>query len=352
MRRRSLLPVPLLLSALISAAIAAGPTAHAMAPKTAIPIVRSATEAPPARVAPNHPHVAPPTFINRPVPVKRSPVAKRAKNVKNAKSVRNVKSVKNVKSTKLVVAKKTVAKRACSDINQCSYVDRFKRVTDRWLAADGYANGNPFDAWWSKHRAVINLNAGELRLSVGRTPRFGKNHVAGQLQSTRWHGYGCYEVRMKPATQQGLISTFFTYTGRYDKHPGATSMHNEVDIEFVYRAAQGKFMMQANYFTNGRGGNEHFINLPFAPERRFHNYGFRWGPRKIEWYVDGRKVYTATRNIPQASNGNHKIMMNFWPVQDIAAGWGGYYQYGGPRTTMYRGVRFTRGANCRIQNRF
>lgn len=91
----------------------------------------------------------------------------------------------------------------CPDWNQCSFVEHFNKKTDRWIAADGYANGNPFDAWWSKGKTVIDLGAKKLKLSIGNNPNFGKPYAAGQLQSTRWHGYGCYEVRMKPVFQQG-----------------------------------------------------------------------------------------------------------------------------------------------------
>lgn len=149
-----------------------------------------------------------------------------------------------------------------------------------------------------------------------------------------------------------LISTFFTYTGKWDAHPGASGKHNEIDIEFVWKGYKGKLMMQCNYFTDGRGGNEHYIDLPFQPDERFHNYGFRWRPNQIEWYVDGKKVYTAWRNIPKASDGRHKMMINLWPVLRSAARWGGYYTFQGPKTAEYDAVRFTKGVNCKIRNRF
>lgn len=110
--------------------------------------------------------------------------------------------------------------------------------------------------------------------------------------------------------------------------------------------------MQCNYFTNGRGGNEHYVKLPFAANKGFHNYGFRWGPRKIEWYVEGRKVYTAWKNTPKASMGNHKIMLNFWTVSSEAVGWGGYFTFRGPRKVLYEAVRYTKGEKCRIRNKF
>lgn len=87
--------------------------------------------------------------------------------------------------------------------DQCSYVDQFKSKSGRWIAANEYANGSPFDAWWSKNSCVINNWSGLASLSVGSGGRYGKNYVGGQLQTTTWHGYGCYEVRMKPVKQEG-----------------------------------------------------------------------------------------------------------------------------------------------------
>lgn len=149
-----------------------------------------------------------------------------------------------------------------------------------------------------------------------------------------------------------LISTFFTYTGKWDNAAGASGAHNEVDIEFVWKKKQGKLMMQANYFTNGGGGNERYINLKFDPSKKLHNYAFKWTEKKIVWFVDGKKVYSSWKNTPKATAGHHKIMMNFWPVTPMAAGWGGYYAYDGPRTVVYEAVRFTRGSKCKIVNKF
>lgn len=246
----------------------------------------------------------------------------------------------------------TKAAKKCSIYNQCSFVDKFNKNSGRWLAADGYANGQPFNSWWSKSNAVINVGGKKAFLSISKVPAFGKPFRSGQLQTNQWYGYGCYEVRMKPVKQQGLISTFFTYTGPYDKAPGASGTHNEVDIEFVWKKQWGKLMMQANYFSRGKGGNEKYINLKFDPTKKFHNYAFKWTAKKIDWYVDGKKVYTAKKNVPKTSAGTHKIMMNLWPVSSAAAGWGGYYAFKGKRTAAYEAIRFTKGANCKIKNNF
>lgn len=243
--------------------------------------------------------------------------------------------------------------RRCTDRSQCSFYEDFSRRRDeRWTAADGYANGNPFDSWWSRARVLIDVSSRKMRLSLTRQANFGKPFMSGQLQSKKWHGYGCYEVRMKPVHQAGLITTFFTYTGFYDAAPGASKQHNEIDIEFIERHRTGQFVMQTNYFTNGRGQNEHYIRLPFNAAAAYHNYGFRWTNRSIEWYVDGRKVHSEFNNVPKASVAPHKIMMNYWPVSSVAAGWAGYFRFVPGKVSSYAGIRFTRGSNCVMRNSF
>lgn len=241
----------------------------------------------------------------------------------------------------------------CSTASQCTFLDTFKyRDTTRWWWADKYANGNPFDCWWSKSKVWYAAETRRMKIGIAKVSRFGKQYVSGQQQSTKWHGYGCYEVRMKPVKQKGLVTAFFGYTGRYDTAPGFPKSHQEIDIEFVWRENVGEYVMQCNYFVQGRGGNEHHVVLPFNPWRDFHNYAFRWTQYKIEWYADGRLVHTASRNIPKIWNGPLKIMMNFWPVNDKGSPWAGVFRWMGPRVAQYEGVRFTKGSWCTIQNSF
>lgn len=91
----------------------------------------------------------------------------------------------------------------CSAVSQCSYVDQFKSRNGRWVAANNYANGGPFGSWWSRTKAVIDYWTGKAKLSIGNKRKFGEGYVGGQLQTVNWHGYGCFEVRMKPVKQEG-----------------------------------------------------------------------------------------------------------------------------------------------------
>lgn len=65
-----------------------------------------------------------------------------------------------------------------------------------------------------------------------------------QGSSTPWSGaeyrtkeffhYGMYEVKMKPIKNNGVVSSFFTYTGAADGNPW-----DEIDIEFLGKDHEG-----------------------------------------------------------------------------------------------------------------
>lgn len=114
---------------------------------------------------------------------------------------------------------------------------------------------------------------------------------------------------MKPIKNDGVVSSFFTYTGPSDNNPW-----DEIDIEFL---GKDTTKVQFNYYTDGKGGHEHLYDLGFDASEEFHTYGFMWQTDSIVWYVDGEAVYSATENIPQTPS---KIMLNAWPGTGVD-GW-------------------------------
>jgi len=77
-------------------------------------------------------------------------------------------------------------------------------------------------------------------------------------------------------------------------------------------------------------------NLGFDASQDFHTYGFEWRPGYIDFYVDGKKVYRGTRNIPVTPG---KIMMNLWPGTGVD-GWLGPYDGRTPLTAEYEYVKY------------
>jgi len=167
--------------------------------------------------------------------------------------------------------------------------------------ADGWTNGGMFSTctWRSGN---VGFGDGKMYLSITSDPYGATAYAGGEYRTKEFFGYGMYDVSMKPIKNDGVVSSFFTYTGPCDGN-----QWDEIDIEFL---GKDTTKVQFNYFTNGVGGHEYVHNLGFDASQGFHTYGFLWEPGKITWYVDGVAVHTATDNIPTTPG---KIMMNAWP---------------------------------------
>lgn len=172
-------------------------------------------------------------------------------------------------------------------------------------ARDDRGNGHPFNCSFANSNAVV--ASGVLTLSL--TEEGGK-YVGAEYRTRASFSYGFYSVRMKAAKCSGVISSFFTYTGR---------PWDEIDIEFL---GDDTTKVQFNYFTSGRGGHEYVYHLGFDASEEFHEYAFDWQEDSITWYVDGRPVYRATKDIPSVGG---QIMMNIWNVADSSADWAGKF---------------------------
>ena len=140
--------------------------------------------------------------------------------------------------------------------------------------------------------------------------------------------YGEYRVRMKPIKNNGVISSFFVYTG-----PGYGYPWDEIDIEFL---GKDTTIVQFNYYTNGEGKHEYIYELGFDASEEFHTYGFIWEKDYIAWTVDDQEVYRATENIP---SNPAKIMMNTWVTQGVD-GWTGKFDGNVPLAAKYDWIEY------------
>lgn len=176
---------------------------------------------------------------------------------------------------------------------------------DGFWARNDRGNGHPFNCSFSNKNAVI--ADGYLTITLNEDD--GK-YVGAEYRSMERYSYGFYSVKMKAAGASGVISSFFTYTGR---------PWDEIDIEFL---GDDTTRVQFNYYTRGVGGHEYVYDLGFDASEGFHEYAFDWQPDSITWYVDGRAVYRATKNIPSTAG---QIMVNIWNVADSNANWAGKF---------------------------
>lgn len=172
-------------------------------------------------------------------------------------------------------------------------------------ARNDRGNGPPFNCSFQRSNATIADGLLTLSLTKGTG-----GYVGAEYRTYTKYSYGYYSVSMKAASCPGVISSFFTYTGR---------PWDEIDIEFL---GNDTTCVQFNYYTNGKGGHEYVYELGFDAAEDFHEYGFDWQPDSITWYVDGKAVHRATVEIP-STNGH--IMMNLWNVADTNANWAGKF---------------------------
>ena len=176
---------------------------------------------------------------------------------------------------------------------------------DGFWARNDRGNGHPFNCAFYRDHAVI--ADGKLTISLTKE---GDRYVGAEYRSNERFSYGFYSVCMKAAKCPGVISSFFTYTG---------FPWDEIDIEFL---GDDTTKVQFNYYTSGIGHHEYIYYLGFDASEDFHEYAFDWQKDSITWYVDGRAVYKATKNIPSTPG---QIMMNIWNVADSNAGWAGKF---------------------------
>ena len=203
-------------------------------------------------------------------------------------------------------------------------------VSSIFECSDGWTNGSMFNCTWRK--ANVDFSDGSMKLKIdldgdgsGAIPYSG-----AEFRSKGFYGYGMYEVEMKPIKNDGVVSSFFTYTGPSDNNPW-----DEIDIEFL---GKDTTKVQFNYFTDSHGSHEYIYELGFDAAEDFHTYGFDWQPDSITWYVDGEAVYTADKSIPSTPS---KIMMNVWPGTGVD-GWLNAFDGTTPlaaeyKSTSYRG---------------
>ena len=204
------------------------------------------------------------------------------------------------------------------------------------FASDGWSNGQPFNAVWKKEN--ISYSNGQMHLSIkgeeATADEVTYPYTAGEARSHKLYGYGDFEVRMKPTNVRGSVSTFFTYTDKWNTVGGVENKHDEIDIEFLGKTPT---KVQFNYFVGGQGDHEYLYNLGFDASEEFHNYGFRWEKNAITWFIDGKAVYQVKGDENTLPSQNGRIMTSYWPSS--ATAWSGKFDGPTADTVDYEWIK-------------
>ncbi|MDE5771097.1 MAG: glycoside hydrolase family 16 protein [Ruminococcus sp.] len=203
-----------------------------------------------------------------------------------------------------------------------------KGETPVFFASDGWTNGSCFDCGWYKQNT--SFDGGVLNLTIDKDHSGKYNYSGAEYRTQDFYQYGYYETSMQAIKNDGVVSSFFTYTGPTDNNPW-----DEIDIEIL---GKDTTKVQLNYYTNGVGNHEYMYDLGFDASEGFHTYGFDWQPDHITWYVDGKEVYKATSDIPSTAG---KIMMNVWPGITVDE-WLNPFNGKTPLTARYQWVTYNK----------
>lgn len=129
----------------------------------------------------------------------------------------------------------------------------------------------------------VSTENGRLRLELPANTFNG-----GEVESEELYLYGTYQARIKVADAPSSLTGFFLY-----KEP---DFENELDIE-IFNDPAGRILFTT--YSNGRETNNVEKKLPFDPTADFHDYRFDLYPEKIEFYVDGEKMHSFDKGIPE-----------------------------------------------------
>jgi beta-glucanase (GH16 family) len=132
-------------------------------------------------------------------------------------------------------------------------------------------------------------------------------HTGGEYRTLKAYSYGNYKTSMRLDLTPGTFATLKTYASY-------TGGHDEIDMQF--KKADGKSYV--TFATTGSGAqNLYTYTLPFDPAASYHTYGFNWQPAKVDFLIDGKIIWTSTRNIPTHAS---YLIFNNWVIKTPPAG--------------------------------
>ncbi len=177
--------------------------------------------------------------------------------------------------------------------------------SEKWYVSRYENQAAWIDTAWSRDavRYDIEDNALVLNLypSIDETV---KRFEGGEVQRTGQSSFGRYEVVMTAARGEGVISSFFTYTGPHFDAP-----HDEIDIEFL---GGDTTQVLLGIFVNGERLSVRTVSLGFDAADEPHLYAFEWLPDSLTWYAEGRELLRVTSQYTPIPSNPQKIFANIW----------------------------------------
>jgi endo-1,3-1,4-beta-glycanase ExoK len=186
---------------------------------------------------------------------------------------------------------------------------------DSWYLSEYAVERESFRAAW-KRSAVSRAPDGGINLFLVPAPAEAqKDFIGAEIQRSRRTHFGRYEVVMTAARGEGVISSFFTYTGAY-----FGDAHEEIDFEFL---GVDTTKVWLNRFVDGQKLPGRWIELGFDAADGPHLYTLDWLPDRLIWSVDGRELMRVTDKETTIPQTPQRIYISIWAGGPRQRGWSG-----------------------------
>lgn len=184
----------------------------------------------------------------------------------------------------------------------------------KWRQSNMKPSDKHFDTEFKPEKVQIR-DDGSMLMTLDPNPGGEFNFTGAEISSSEPVLYGRFDMRMRPSSEPGVVSSMFTYTG-----PHEGNAHDEIDIEFLGKHPN---KIQVGMFRNGKQ-EATLIDLGFNASESFNDYAFEWAPDGIKWYVNDELVHEFKASdgydIPKSPQ---RLFSNLWACDVDSSGWAG-----------------------------
>ena len=140
-----------------------------------------------------------------------------------------------------------------------------------------------------------------------------KPYKGGELRTEDSFRYGRFEVRMKSALGNGVVSSFFTYNDFWEDGLD-NSYWNEIDFEWL---GNHNDKVQTNLIIQNEWDLPELIDINTSPHDDFHIYAIEWTPTHVKFFIDDQLFRSVDNFYADSLYYHQKLMMNIWqPTYD------------------------------------
>ena len=195
-----------------------------------------------------------------------------------------------------------------------------------------WTNGGMFNCGWTPNN--VYFQNGQMVIKLNNQWSHGKPYSSGEYRTNNTFSYGTFETNMIAAKGDGLVTSFFLYTG---------NPWDEIDVEILGKDTR---KVQFNYYVDGVANNEKVIDLGFDASQGYHKYAIEYGNGYINWYVDGKWKWGVNNTGLNAPYGKKmpshpmQIMCNLWPGTGVDS-WLNHFNYYGEKYAYYDYIKYT-----------